>query len=960
MKWNSILLLGLSLGLSSAVAQQAPGFVTGQAARLVIGQHPFGHEYPDTNEWVTGGLSGIAYANGTLLVADDNRVNSTPKNNRVLIYRNLPEVVFNQRMEFPQNGGDRCPACVGIADNVIGQPDLTTRNTKYPPPEDGTEPDDDFVPLVPAQNTLQTPVGVATNGRYVAVADTDNNRVLVWRSIPTSNQQPADFVVGQKDFTSIRGPRNMTADSLRGPQGVWLDDNDGLWVADTINNRVLYYGPITGNGQSAILVLGQANFTTDDQGNIAQLPTVRADTMLNPMSVTSDGTRLFVSDLGLSRVLIWNSIPRSNRQPADVVVGQPDMTTYRINNVEPLCEPTGKDEEDKDIYPARCAATLSMPRFALSAGGRLFIADSGNDRVLVYDQIPTENGKRADVILGQQTELLNQSSDSAYPDRVASTDSFRTPHALAWDGLNLYVSDTYNRRVLLYTPADFHLPLSSVRNAASPFVYAQGTMTVTGTPVKDDELTLKIGRPANDQGREEISNEYKVTVAEDWGLNDIVNAFVEAINTANDGNGDPLVTATPNFVTAEVIFTAKDADELGNEVTLEQSNSNASSTLGLTLSGATLSGGQDPARVAPFAHVAILGENMVEQTSEVQSLSTPLPFELANTKVYFDGKEAPLVFVSPNRIVAQLPVEFTGSTTASGIIRTVTSDGSVRVSTPVAVRVIEQNPSIYNDVQVQPSPGLVYHYSSAATGTISVDGVAKEGDKLTIIIDGREYTYTVQKGDANSDGEEEEGEGETLIQIRDALVSLINEWDPAVEAYPSGFYSRVRLRARTPGPEGNGITLAVRSEDAGGAADAAGAQLFTTNSVMCCANEAGALVTEDNPAVPGETIVVLATGLGVVGPEDARANMVDGLPYNGPEFNDVVQFVDSLAGGKTANVLFSGLRRGTVGIYEVHLELNADIPTNPLTPLRIAQGAQVSNIIAVPVVNPAAAAATTP
>ena len=54
--------------------------------------------------------------------------------------------------------------------------------------------------------------------------------------------------------------------------------------------------------------------------------------MLNPVSVTSDGVRLFVTDLGNNRVLIWNSIPTSNGAAADVEIGQPDMTSSIANN----------------------------------------------------------------------------------------------------------------------------------------------------------------------------------------------------------------------------------------------------------------------------------------------------------------------------------------------------------------------------------------------------------------------------------------------------------------------------------------------------------------------------------------------------------------------------------------------------------------------------------------------------
>ena len=52
------------------------------------------------------------------------------------------------------------------------------------------------------------------------------------------------------------------------------------------------------------------------------------------MSVTSDGQRLYVTDLGHNRVLIWNSIPTQNGQAADVVVGQPNMTSELDNGGE--------------------------------------------------------------------------------------------------------------------------------------------------------------------------------------------------------------------------------------------------------------------------------------------------------------------------------------------------------------------------------------------------------------------------------------------------------------------------------------------------------------------------------------------------------------------------------------------------------------------------------------------------
>ena len=58
-------------------------------------------------------------------------------------------------------------------------------------------------------------------------------------------------------------------------------------------------------------------------------------------------------------------------------------------------------QQQSDLSDRLCNATLSFPRFALAAAGRLFIADGGNDRVLVFNTIPTQSGATADLVIGQ-------------------------------------------------------------------------------------------------------------------------------------------------------------------------------------------------------------------------------------------------------------------------------------------------------------------------------------------------------------------------------------------------------------------------------------------------------------------------------------------------------------------------------------------------------------------------------
>jgi len=349
-------------------------FITGMGARLVIGQDTFTAQEPGASARLLGGVSGLAYVNDMLVVADSNRVGAEPTNHRVLIYKGLSQMIPGPTDELPQGG--RCPACVGEATLVLGQSAFDENELKPP-----------------AADSLRRPTGVASDGVRLAVADTDNNRVLIWNTIPSFNAQPADVVVGQPDFMSAQAniPTAPNSQSLRGPQGVWLQD-DRLFVADSGNNRVLIWDPIpTTNHQPANIVLGRTDFGEFIPPDLLEAVRFepRADKLLTPVSVASDGQRLYITDLGYNRVLIWNTIPDQNAQPADIVVGQPDMDSGSANNSPELCDPVAQDDDGNDLYPVLCAATLSFPRFALSAGQQLFIADGGNDRVLVYNQVPS-------------------------------------------------------------------------------------------------------------------------------------------------------------------------------------------------------------------------------------------------------------------------------------------------------------------------------------------------------------------------------------------------------------------------------------------------------------------------------------------------------------------------------------------------------------------------------------------
>ena len=96
---------------------------------------------------------------------------------------------------------------------------------------------------------------------------------------------------------------------------------------------------------------------------------------------------------------------------------------------------------------------------------------------------------------------------------------------------------------------------------------------------------------------------------------------------------------------------------------------------------------------------------------------------------------------------------------------------------------------------------------------------------------------------------------------------------------------------------------------------------------------------------PGSGLATLADGATIAG--------ASGQVYQGPAYNVPETLVDNAqVGGKTANVLSAALKPGMLGVYEVKLQLDTSLPTNPNTQMYIAQDFATSNIVTIPVVAP--------
>lgn len=242
---------------------------------------------------------------------------------------------------------------------------------------------------------LNVPKGVWSDGTRIAVADSTNNRVLIWTSWPTSNGQAPDIVLGQPSFncgvanagTSACSAGGVSAQSLSGPLHAYFD-GIRFYVADAGNYRVLIWNSFpTSNQQAANLVLGQSGLTTAVSNCDATCSgsnaagTTRLDSFTNVGFIASDGEKLFISDF--YRVLGWSTPPLSNRAPADIVLGQPTgLHSYGNSPVNPA---NGTALGYSSEYAFNSIGSVGMP---LSWDGqRLFVSDPGGARVLSFNDL---------------------------------------------------------------------------------------------------------------------------------------------------------------------------------------------------------------------------------------------------------------------------------------------------------------------------------------------------------------------------------------------------------------------------------------------------------------------------------------------------------------------------------------------------------------------------------------------
>lgn len=291
-------------------------------------------------------------------------------------------------------------------------------------------------PVVPSAIEMFGPRGacLVSESGPLWVADTGHHRLLGWQ-IPTQDSQPADWVIGQADF-SQEGQNARTTPgktTLNVPTGICVC-GEGLAVADAWNHRVLIWNKVPEDSNvPADLVLGQANFRDNQSNRGKQTPTA---TSLNwCYGVFYHQGKLFVADTGNRRVLVWNQLPSENGQPADLVLGQPDMISR---------------DENGGSNPS--ASSMRWCHDMTFWGENLVVTDAGNNRVMIWEGMPTENNMPCIAVLGQKNFNCVELNQGIY---LPNPSSLSMPYGVdAVDDL-LIVADTANSRLLGWKKPDY-------------------------------------------------------------------------------------------------------------------------------------------------------------------------------------------------------------------------------------------------------------------------------------------------------------------------------------------------------------------------------------------------------------------------------------------------------------------------------------------------------------------------
>ncbi len=533
------------------------------------------------------------------------------------------------------------------------------------------------------------PQGIFTNGTNLFVSDTLQNRIVAydvpanWPAATINQPSPSILVsvpvIGQNNNlsgTANKGQARPDATTLSLPAGGAFLGSE-LWIVDAGNNRVLAYPQ--GNPLSyttATRLIGQLDFPY----NAVNLIEGREVNFFNPstgqngsggvvIDVNSAPPHLYVADTLNNRILGFNDARIVQQtSTADLVIGQSSSTDFYDALVN---SPSGNAQTPNNTG-------LSSPiGLAVDPNGNLYVADSGNGRVLRFPapfSQPAGSPQTANLVLGQANFSLKIQNPSQA--------NMSAPWGLALfsDG-SLAVSDAVFNRVLIFqrpSGGDFTLGQAASAVLGQPnFNSTQASVGNNTTPpsnagmdsprhiAADTSDRLYVTDPGNGRvlvfTNARLASNGAPSTLQIPSLNQPQSVFVSSLTgeiwVGNAGANPPSVYRFPEYqtlisqgeeVTSVIYFQsaplALTLDAAGNLVVAESANRVTYFYALLTYRNVA---NENQAGLAPgmLTYIGLVGANLTNvPTFQAQTL--PWPTTASGVEVLVNGTPAPIYAVN--------------------------------------------------------------------------------------------------------------------------------------------------------------------------------------------------------------------------------------------------------------------------------------------------------------------------
>nr|MCS5679137.1 hypothetical protein [Acidimicrobiales bacterium] len=277
----------------------------------------------------------------------------------------------------------------------------------------------------------------ASNGTSLFASSDFDHKLFVWKNLPNENGAAPDLVY---HFCWYRNDETASRHECQGLFSPWDNTLHGDTFALAGRDRLMIWTelPLEGNLPAH-----------DFEGSVGN---VRFDELTG---VAMDDDYFYVADKQAGAVYVWAGIPDGTHEPvATLSVSQPtrlssDGTWLAVNStMEHGAQVFRVDQIATSGSPTTVGGpgVFNLPEGTTVDNGHLFIADTGNSQVLVWEDV-------ADALAGRSADVILGASGPSDTQPEISRNQMFWPAAASFDGTYLWVGERkFSGRLIRFSP----------------------------------------------------------------------------------------------------------------------------------------------------------------------------------------------------------------------------------------------------------------------------------------------------------------------------------------------------------------------------------------------------------------------------------------------------------------------------------------------------------------------------